>query len=125
MSGGNTSLCSTRTWVCPTKMLGKALLFGLFVATVLSSRAHAQSDSYAKTRYPIVMVPGAFSFDNILGVVDYWFGITDELRKQGAEVYVTNLSSSASNIRRGEELLEDIRQIRALTGASRVNLIAH
>jgi triacylglycerol lipase len=118
MSGLFNSACPTRLWL-------KSLLISLFVATVAPKFAYADSADYAKTRYPIVMVPGAFAFDNVLGVVDYWYGITDELRRQGAEVYVTNLSSSASNIRRGEELLEDIRKIRALTGASRVNLIAH
>jgi triacylglycerol lipase len=118
MSGLSTSGFRATRWL-------KTLVFSLFTVTVAATSAQAESDSYAKTRYPIVMVPGAFAFDNVLGVVDYWYGITDELRRQGAEVYVTNLSSSASNIRRGEELLEDIRQIRALTGASRVNLIAH
>jgi len=118
MSGLSASAFGTKAWL-------KTMLISLFAATVAMPFAQASSDSYAKTRYPIVMVPGAFAFDNVLGVVDYWFGITDEMRKQGAEVYVTKLSSSASNIRRGEELLEDIRQIRALTGASRVNLIAH
>ncbi len=103
----------------------KALFISFWLAAWPMPHAPASSNSYAKTRYPIVMVPGAFAFDNVLGLVDYWFGITDELRKQGAEVYVTNLSSSASNISRGEELLEDIRRIRALTGANRVNLIAH
>jgi triacylglycerol lipase len=118
MSGLSTSGFKATIWL-------KTLFISLFTVTVAASSAQAESDDYARTRYPIVMVPGAFAFDNVLGIVDYWYGITDELRRQGAEVYVTNLSSSASNIRRGEELLEDIRQIRALTGASRVNLIAH
>ncbi|HYX31611.1 MAG TPA: alpha/beta fold hydrolase [Oligoflexus sp.] len=117
MSGLSASAFGTRLWF-------KILLCSFFGAAI-TPLAQADSATYAKTRYPIVMVPGAFAFDNVLGVVDYWYGITDEMRSQGAEVYVTKLSSSASNIRRGEELLEDIRQIRALTGASRVNLIAH
>ncbi|HET9240172.1 MAG TPA: alpha/beta fold hydrolase [Oligoflexus sp.] len=118
MSGLSTTGFDVKAWL-------KTMICSLFTLVVATASAHAGSDNYAKTRYPIVMVPGAFAFDNVLGVVDYWYGITDELRRQGAEVYVTNLSSSASNVRRGEELLEDIRQIRALTGASRVNLIAH
>ena len=85
----------------------------------------ASSDTYAKTRYPIVLVPGAFAFDNILGLVDYWYGIPEALREQGAEVYVTNVSSAASNVKRGEELLGDVRRILALTGARKVNIIAH
>ncbi len=96
------------------------LVFGLFISNLALS-----SQDYAKTKHPIVMVPGAFAFDSVLGVVDYWYGITEDLRAQGAEVYVTNLSSSASNIVRGEELMEDVRRILALTGAQKVNLVAH
>lgn len=83
------------------------------------------NEDYAKTKYPIVMVPGAFSFDNALGIVDYWYGITDELRDNGAEVYVVNLSSSGAHEVRGEELLADIAEIRAISGADKVNLFAH
>lgn len=71
------------------------------------------------------MVPGAFAFDSVLGVVDYWYQITDSLRAQGAKVYVTNLSSSSHLVPRGEELLRDIKQILALTGARKVHLMAH
>ena len=80
--------------------------------------------TFSKTQYPIVMVGGAFAFDSAMGI-DYWYGITDALREQGAEVYVTNLSSAELNEVRGEELVYDIEQILALTGADKVNLIAH
>jgi triacylglycerol lipase len=81
--------------------------------------------TYAKTKYPIVMVPGAFAFDNAFGILDYWHGITDELRDEGADVYVTNLSSMALHEVRGEELLSSVEEIMAITGANKVNLIAH
>jgi triacylglycerol lipase len=78
----------------------------------------------AETKYPIVMVPGASGFDTALGI-DYWYGITDKLRDNGAEVYVTNLSGSQTNEVRAEELMEDLENILAITGAEKVNLIAH
>ncbi|MFT5593778.1 MAG: triacylglycerol lipase [Oceanicoccus sp.] len=81
--------------------------------------------TYAQTQYPIVMVPGAFAFDDAFGILDYWHGITDELRDEGAEVYVVNLSSLAFHEKRGEELLADIQEIIAITGAEKVNLMAH
>lgn len=87
--------------------------------------ANSSSKDYAKTRYPIVMVPGAFGFDNLLGIVDYWFSITSALRARGAQVYVVDLSAAASHEKRGEELRSDIRKILALSGANKVNLIAH
>ncbi|GAA3925008.1 triacylglycerol lipase [Litoribacillus peritrichatus] len=78
----------------------------------------------ASTKYPIVMVPGAAGFDTALGI-DYWYGITGKLRNKGAEVYVTNLSSIQSNEQRSQELIEDLENILAITGAEKVNLIAH
>lgn len=81
-------------------------------------------EGYSTTKYPIVMVGGAFSFDTALGI-DYWYGITDRLRNDGANVYVTNLSGAQLNERRGEELLADVQAILDLTGAEKVNLIAH
>ena len=81
--------------------------------------------TYAKTQYPIVMVPGAFAFDNTLGLIDYWHGITEELRDEGAQVYVVNLSSLALHEVRGAELLSDVEEIIAITGAQKVNLMAH
>ena len=80
---------------------------------------------YSKTKYPIVMVHGAFGFDSILGVVDYWYYITSNMRLRGAQVYVVNMSSAALHEKRGEELREDIRNILAISGAQKVNLIAH
>lgn len=99
-----------------------ALVFAL-AAVVLSPMANAST--YSKTKYPIVMVHGAFGFDSILGVIDYWYFITNNMRRRGAEVYVVNMSSAALHEKRGEELRADIQQILAISGASKVNLIAH
>lgn len=111
------------------RTLISALMFTL-AALMFSPLANANPFSllikdYSKTKYPIVMVHGAFGFDSILGVVDYWYFITSNMRSRGADVYVVNMSSAALHERRGEELREDIRQILAITGAKKVNLIAH
>lgn len=94
-----------------------AILFTLLFSQVSLAGA-------ASTKYPIVMVPGAAAFDTALGI-DYWYGITGKLRRYGADVYVTNLSSIQSNEQRSEELIEDLENILAITGAEKVNLIAH
>lgn len=106
-----------------------ALATAISSSILITTQAHAgwfdkPEPTFAKTKYPIVMVGGAFAFDSAMGI-DYWYGITDALREQGAEVYVTNLSSAELNEVRGEELVYDIEQILALTGAEKVNLIAH
>ncbi|HEX6592621.1 MAG TPA: lipase, partial [Moraxellaceae bacterium] len=47
-----------------------------------------EQSSYAKTRYPIVFAHGMAGFSKI-GPVDYWYGIPQDLAKNGASVYVT------------------------------------
>lgn len=100
------------------------LAFSLFACTLLASPARAASAGYTQTRYPIVLVHGLFGFDN-LGPVDYFYGIAAALRSGGAEVYVTQVSAANSTEVRGEQLLTQVKQILAATGATKVNLIGH
>lgn len=80
--------------------------------------------SYAETRYPIVLAHGMAGFDNI-GPLDYWYGIPGDLRKRGASVYLTQVSSFNSSEVRGEQLLAQVQDILAISGAQKVNLIGH
>lgn len=77
---------------------------------------------YADTRYPVVLVHGMFGFDSIIGV-DYWYGIAEDLRKNGADVYTTQVPALDSTIARGEALLPQVEAIAAVHG--KVNLIGH
>lgn len=95
----------------------------LAAAAVGATPAYAYSD-YAKTKYPIVFAHGLFGFSSI-GPIDYWYGIPSELRKNGANVYVTAQVPAQSNDARGEQLLAEIKEIQAITGAAKVNLIGH
>jgi triacylglycerol lipase len=79
---------------------------------------------YTQTKYPIVFAHGLFGFDNI-GPVEYWYGIPSALRTDGAKVYVTQVSAANSTEVRGEQLLTQVKQILAVTGAAKVNLIGH
>ena len=79
---------------------------------------------YTQTKYPIVLVHGLFGFDNI-GPVEYFYGIPYALRADGAKVYVTQVSAANSTEVRGEQLLTQVKQILAATGAAKVNLIGH
>lgn len=83
------------------------------------------TSSYAKTRYPIVLAHGLAGFTKI-GPVDYFYGIPQNLTAQGSQVYVTLASSvNSSGDIRGEQLLTQVRNIVAITGQSKVNLIGH
>jgi triacylglycerol lipase len=96
-----------------------ALLFALSFLPLSASAA-----GYTQTRYPIVLVHGLLGWDSI-GPFDYWFGITDALRRDGAQVYVAQVSAANSTEVRGEQLLSYVKQVLAATGAQKVNLIGH
>jgi triacylglycerol lipase len=105
-----------------TLKIGKHLLALLTAFALLPVAAFATG--YTQTQYPIVLVHGLFGFDNI-GPVDYWYGIPGALRADGARVYVTQVSAANSTEVRGEQLLTQVKQVLAATGAAKVNLIGH
>ena len=80
--------------------------------------------SYAETRYPIVLAHGMAGFDNI-GPLNYWYGIAGDHKARGGTVYLTQVSSFNSSEVRGEQLLAQVEDILAISGASKVNLIGH
>ena len=84
----------------------------------------APATGYTETQYPIVLAHGLFGFDDILGV-DYWYRIPETLQEDGAQVYITEVSNSNSPEIRGEQLIQQIEDILAVTGADKVNLIGH
>ena len=96
----------------------------LFLLAVLALPVPSRATGYTQTKYPIVLVHGLFGFDNI-GPVDYFYGIASALRSGGATVYVTQVSAANSTEVRGEQLLTQVQQILAATGAAKVNLIGH
>lgn len=104
------------------RLLGRLVVSAVLVFA--SSEASAK-DTHAKTRYPIVLCHGMSGFDSVLGILDYWYGIDAALRDAGATVYVAQVSPFDSPEKRGEELLEQIEEISARTGAAKLNLIAH
>ncbi|MFI8739749.1 triacylglycerol lipase [Stutzerimonas zhaodongensis] len=102
-----------------------ALCLGTFVA--ISSQAQAglfSSSGYTQTRYPIVLAHGMLGFDSMLGI-DYWYGIPQALRRDGAQVYITEVSQLNTSELRGEELLQQVEEIVAISGKPKVNLVGH
>lgn len=103
------------------KLLHGALLcLGLWLPL---SAAYA-AGGYTQTRYPIVLVHGLFGFGQLLGV-DYFYQVPAALRSDGAQVFVAEVSALNSNEARGEQLLQQVQKIIAITGAAKVNLIGH
>ncbi|MCQ2035238.1 triacylglycerol lipase [Pseudomonas kunmingensis] len=91
----------------------------------LAGQAHAATGSgYTATKYPIVLAHGMLGFDSLLGI-DYWYGIPSALRRDGAQVYVTEVSQLNTSELRGEELLAQVEEIVAISGKPKVNLVGH
>lgn len=86
--------------------------------------AHATGTT-AKTKYPVVLVHGFIGFDNILGVVNYFYDIPGNLRNEGATVYIASVNPSQTTEFRGEELIQQLKQWAAKDGVSKFNLIGH
>ncbi|CAM8648038.1 LipA Predicted acetyltransferases and hydrolases with the alpha/beta hydrolase fold [Comamonadaceae bacterium] len=105
----------------------KRIVMGWLAACTLAIGllpASAQAAGYTQTKYPIVLIHGLFGFDNI-GPVEYFYGIPSALRADGARVFVVQVSAANSTEVRGEQLLTQVRQILAATGAGKVNLMGH
>ncbi len=101
----------------------------VFVAT-FAMQSHAWfwdswfKSTYTETKYPIVLAHGLLGWDNMLGM-DYYYKIPAELRKDGATVYQTQVSAVNYTEVRGEQLISQIENILAVSGAQKVNLIGH
>jgi len=109
--------------VCLSRFVRRLGLLLAASVMLFGASAHAQS-GYTQTRYPIVLVHGLFGFDSFLGL-DYFYGIPSALREDGARVFVAQVSAANSTEVRGEQLLAQVRNIMAITGASKVNLVGH
>lgn len=103
------------------RMLASVTLAMSALATTAPALA---ASTYAATKYPIVLAHGLSGFANI-GPIEYWHGIPADLRSNGATVFVTQVSAFQSNEVRGEQLLRQVQEIRAISGAEKVNLIGH
>lgn len=84
--------------------------------------------SYAKTKYPLVFAHGMGGWiragTDELGV-DYWYQILPDLARNGGQVWATRVSPFNASEVRGEQLLQQVDEIIALTGKAKVNLLGH
>jgi triacylglycerol lipase len=108
-----------RFWSCFTTVFAAVLFASCLIPATASAAV-----GYTQTRYPIVLVHGFLGFDKMCPV-EYFYGIPAALRSGGAQVYITTVSASNSTEVRGEQLLTQVKQILAATGAAKVNLIGH
>jgi triacylglycerol lipase len=83
------------------------------------------TSNHTKTQYPVVMAHGLSGFTKMFGLVDYFYGIPETLMRGGSQVYATKTSSFNNSEIRGEQLLQQVKTIAAVSGSSKVNLFGH
>jgi triacylglycerol lipase len=77
------------------------------------------------TKYPIVLAHGMGASAESLGIVDYWWGIPNALRNEGAKVYITSVNGMDSTRNKAISFKNQFLQIKAVTGAAKLNIIGH
>lgn len=90
----------------------------------MSSSKPAPS-GYTETKHPIMLVQGILAFDSIAGV-EYWYKIPAKLEAEGAKVYTAHINAFNGSVERGEQLIEELDNIRAVDPSiTKFNLVAH
>lgn len=112
------------------KKVKSTLLVTLLSLTALSTAQAGWFDwlfppsTYTKTKHPIVMIGGFLAFDDILGI-EYFYGIPNELRDDGATVYPVNLSAFNGTVTRGDQLIEHLLYLKGRYGHQKFNIVGH
>lgn len=77
--------------------------------------------------YPIVLAHGFFGFEQFAGLdfVTYFYGVKDDLKKNGVEVHTPAVDPFNDSTTRGAQLYTAIQDILAKTGAAKVNIVGH
>lgn len=104
------------------KLLGIAIVF----LCILPGMAFAGGSSAAcDTKYPIVLAHGMGASAEILGIVDYWWGIEDALEDEDADVYITSVNGMDGTAEKARDFRRQYLDILAYSGASKANIIGH
>jgi triacylglycerol lipase len=93
-------------------------------AAVAAAGPSVAADTFTQTRHPIVLVHGLLGFDSI-GAIQYFYGVPSALRSGGAVVFVPQQSAVNSSEARGDQLLNQLRELRRVYGYTKFNLIGH
>lgn len=103
----------------------KKLLLALLALFFTVSLAYAGGSSpTCNTKGVIILAHGMGFSDGILGI-HYWYGIPTELKNEGAQVYVTAVNCMDSTVNKATSFKKQVLQILAVTGKSKVNILAH
>lgn len=102
----------------------RRLMSVIAMVLAIAAPGAAHAGTYAQTKYPIVLVHGFLGFNSVLAI-NYFYGVPDQLRADGATVYIAQVNPAQSNEYRGEQLIQQLQQWAARDGVTKFNLIAH
>jgi len=71
------------------------------------------------------MAHGMGASAEILGIVDYWWGIPEAMEDEGADVFITSVNGMDSTAAKAVEFKKQFMAIKAYTGAAKLNIIGH
>lgn len=77
------------------------------------------------TQYPVVLAHGMGASAEILGILDYWWGLDGVLEDEGADVYITSVNGMDSTANKAADFKAQYLEILAISGASKANIIGH
>jgi triacylglycerol lipase len=107
-------------------MTVKSMTITLLVCLSITCSLYAAGDSKTcTTKYPVILAHGMLATDDMLGVVDYWWGIEAALEDEGARVFAVKLNCLDSTVNKAAEFKKQFLQILAVTGATKGNIIGH
>ena len=87
--------------------------------------AAGSASTACKTKYPVVLAHGMGASAEIVGIVDYWWGVKGAIEDEGGRVYATSVNGMDSTANKAAEFRRQYLQILASEGASKGNIIGH
>lgn len=100
------------------------ILVCLFLCVPMLAFAGGSSNT-CNTKYPVILAHGMGASAEILGIIDYWYGIPDALTAEGCNLYITSVNGMDGTIAKAVDFKRQFLQILATSGASKANIIAH
>ncbi len=109
--------------------LGASALIACSSLYSLNTQAMSSSkpapSGYTETQHPIMLVQGILAFDSIAGI-EYWYKIAEKMESEGATVYTAHINALNDSVARGEQLIAELDNIRAVDPSiEKFNLVAH
>ncbi len=101
-------------------------ILALFLLIIGSGTAFAGGNDYTcDTKYPVILAHGMGASAEILGIVDYWWGIPDALEDEGCDLYITSVNGMDSTANKAADFKNQFLQILSISGKAKANIIGH